>query len=433
MARNKLSYGPIIRNMKKFVVFMQRFFYSLSLFFYQWSQSNFRTVIRKYVEYFISIVFAGELRKQRERRKLRGPKSYVSMVTNLDLELLSAESVSLPSRVAQGSGWIWATPPFGQGSGGHHDIFMLSAEATSRGISSTIGLVDGDNAVNTESARNLASTRYGFYGLDFQELLKIENDASELVIATGWQTFASALRMPAEKYAYLVQDYEPYFYPRGTHTWLAEQTYKFGIPVITAGPWLLKELGSKFGAEGDYFDLGFDPTRYKQPRITKERNVIVAYYRESTPRRASDFLMEALRRAGENLGEYEIHIVGGAPAVLPRKDVYVHGSLTHEELAELYSIATLTLVLSLSNTSLVPVEAMACGSSVLTNDSEANRLNLSGTTAQFSEMDIIKFSNAICLAAKDGNESVFTENANSVLGREWPKQLDHAITFLENL
>ena len=119
--------------------------------------------------------------------------------------------------------------------------------------------------------------------------------------------------------------------------------------------------------------------------------------------------------------------------MLPRKDVYVHGSLTHEELAELYSIATLTLVLSLSNTSLVPVEAMACGSSVLTNDSEANRLNLSGTNAQFSEMDIIKFSNAICLAAKDGNESVFTENANSVLGREWPNQLDRAITFLENL
>ena len=389
--------------------------------------------MKKYFEYLISILFSGERRKQRERAKARGPKSYVAMVSNLDLELLSAADLSLPSRMNQGSGWIWATPPFGQGSGGHHDIFMLSAEATSRGISSTIGLVDGDNSVNTESANTLARDRYGFNNLDFMELRNFEDGPCDLVVATGWQTFAPAIRIPARNYAYLVQDYEPYFYPRGTHTWLAEQTYKFGVPVVTAGPWLLKELGEKIGAQGDYFDLGYDPTRYKQPQTSKDRNVIVAYYRESTPRRASDFLMEALRRAGENLGDYEIHIVGGSPAVLPRKNVYVHGSLTHEELSELYSIAAVTLVLSLSNTSLVPVEAMACGSSVLTNDSEANRFNLAGTNAQFSEMDIVRFSDAICRTAREGNESVFSENANSVRGREWPKQLDRAITFLENL
>ena len=433
MDRNNLNYGRIVRTVRKIVVFMQRFFYSLSLFFYQWSQSSLRIVLKKYFEYAISIFFGNERSKQRERNAERGEMSYVSMVSNADLELLSATKLTLPVPVESGSGWFWATPPFGQGSGGHHDIFMLSTEASSRGIDSTVALVDGDQHINVDIAKKVADERYGFKDLSFQELLKLQDLPAELVVATGWQTFAAALRVPSRKYAYLIQDYEPYFYPRGTHTWLAEQTYKFGVPAITAGPWLLKELGEKFGVKGDYFELGYDPSNYRLPSELKERKVIVAYYRESTPRRSSDFLMEALRRSGSELEDYEIHIVGGAPGILPRKDANVHGSLTHSGLAELYSLAALTIVISMSNTSLVPVEAMACGSSVLTNESEANRMNLKGTSAQFSDMNIFNFSQAIVKAARANTSAQAIENANSVLGREWPKQLDRAVTFLANL
>lgn len=412
-------------------MFMQQFFYKLSTFFYIVSELGFRKALSRYLRAILGIFFKG----LKVDGKDSTSKSLIPMVTDLDLEVLLGNP-ELPvldndARV-QNNDWVWATPIFGKGSGGHHDIFMLVDTAQQGGVKQVIGLTHGHSVLDIPHFENVIRYDYGYHDLVLNDLDDSKASMNELVIATGWQTFAPALRTPARKRAYLVQDFEPWFNPVGIQSYLAEQTYKFGIPCITAGPWLASLMTKKYGAKSDYFDLGYDPKIYRNSNST-ERNAIVIYYRPGTLRRASEFALEVVRAAENQLSEFEIHFVGGAPKVLPKGNVIVHGSLNHEELSELYQKAAVTFVLSMTNTSLVPVEAMAAGSSVLTNSGEINELNLAGTSASLVDVNIRKMGYEIVRMAKEINQELASQNANSVRGREWDVQSKKAINFLQEL
>jgi glycosyltransferase involved in cell wall biosynthesis len=191
-------------------------------------------------------------------------------------------------------------------------------------------------------------------------------------------------------------------------------------------------MAKKYGAKSEYFDLGYDPQLYKNSD-SAERDAIVIYYRPGTLRRASDFALEVIRSAEKQLSDFEIHFVGGRPQVLPQGNVTVHGSLSHDELSELYQKAAVTFVLSMTNTSLVPVEALAAGSSVLTNSGQINEMNLAGTFASFADLNLREMGKEIVKIAKEMNQDKANENAKSVLGREWNVQSAKAIEYLQEL
>ena len=66
---------------------------------------------------------------------------------------------------------------------------------------------------------------------------------------------------------YLVQDFEPSFYPGDAHhTERAENTYRAGFHCITLGRWLTKLLRERYGATADYFDFAVDPNIYRPRR-----------------------------------------------------------------------------------------------------------------------------------------------------------------------
>ena len=411
-------------------MFLQRFFFKLSTFFYLWAELGFWKTIARYGRALLGVFF-------KRFRLVKDPnsKSLIPSVTDADLELLLASS-SLPTPTIESeavlSEWVWATPIFGKGSGGHHDIFMLADTAQGMGINQKIGLTQGNSTLDIGHFNNVIRSDYGYESLALDDLEVSRNFRNELVIATGWQTFAPAMQIPANKRAYLVQDFEPWFNPAGIQSYLAEQTYKFGVPCITAGPWLAQLMESKYGAKSEYFDLGYDPQVYKNSN-SAERNAIVIYYRPGTLRRASDFALEVIRSAEKQLSDFEIHFVGGKPQVLPKGNVVVHGSLSHDELAELYQKAAVTFVLSMTNTSLVPVEALAAGSSVLTNSGPINEMNLAGTSTSFADLNLHEMGKEIAKIAKEMNQDKATQNAKSVLGREWNVQSRKAIEFLQEL
>jgi glycosyltransferase involved in cell wall biosynthesis len=413
------------------VVFLQRFFFKLSTFFYLWAELGFRKTLSRYVRASLGVFF----KRFRLENKDATSKSLIPSVTDTDLELLLGET-SLPTPTLESeilsSEWVWATPIFGKGSGGHHDIFMLANTAQERGIKQKIGLTQGNSTLDIGYFKNVIRNDYGYETLALDDLDVSRNFRNELVIATGWQTFAPAMQIPAKKRAYLVQDFEPWFNPAGIQSYLAEQTYKFEIPCLTAGPWLANLMAKKYGAKSEYFDLGYDPQLYKNSD-SAERDAIVIYYRPGTLRRASDFALEVIRSAEKQLSDFEIHFVGGRPQVLPQGNVTVHGSLSHDELSELYQKAAVTFVLSMTNTSLVPVEALAAGSSVLTNSGQINEMNLAGTFASFADLNLREMGKEIVKIAKEMNQDKANENAKSVLGREWNVQSAKAIEYLQEL
>ena len=412
-------------------MFMQHFMFKLSTFFYLWSELGFRKTISRYFRAILGIVF----KNLKGNGKDSNPKSLIPMVTNRDLRLLLGELkipavTSLPN--ISNNDWIWATPVFGKGSGGHHDIFMLADAAQGMGIGQKIGLTNGSSNLDIGHFRKVIASDYGYEKLTLEELSVSNGEFNELVIATGWQTFAPAMRIPARKRAYLVQDFEPWFNPVGIQSYLAEQTYKFGVPCITAGPWLAHLMETKYGAQSEYFDLGYDPEIYKDSG-SNERNAIVIYYRPGTLRRASEFALEVIRSVEKEISDFNIHFVGGVPKALPKGNVTVHGSLDHNQLSELYQKAAVTFVLSMTNTSLVPVEALAAGSSVLSNAGEINEMNLAGTSASLVDLNIHKLGTEIVRLAKEMNAGTANQNAKSVLGREWDVQSQKAIEYLQQL
>lgn len=417
--------------MKRILWLFRVFFARLSNFFLIWSEADLSTAFQNH---FGKLFLAVKGKSNTKKNHLQ--KSQVSEVMARDIDFL-LDRTQMPSKIKytknSNNAWIWATPIFNAGSGGHHDIFMLADESQSRGVKNIIGLINGDNEINLVGANKIARESYGYKKLAFTELLDFENQQSDLVIATGWQTFASAMHIPANRYAYLVQDFEPNFYSPSIQGILAEATYKKSVPCLTAGPWLAEKLRREYGLEAQHFELGFSDKHYGKHKFHGDRNAIVVYYRPGTSRRASELMLEVLRHAASKLTNYKVHFVGGKPQGKLPFDHVDHGQMTHEQLGDLYGQAAVTCLFSLTNTSLVPVEALACGSNVFTNRSESNLRNLMGTNTNFFEIDIPTMAAGLVDLLKQNSSENHVSNSRSVEGREWDIQKKIAIDYLSDI
>jgi hypothetical protein len=192
-------------------------------------------------------------------------------------------------------------------------------------------------------------------------------------VATHFSTVGYALDQPAAgKRYYFVQDFEPYFYPVGTEYVQAENTYHSGLYCITLGPWLARLMREKYQAMADHFDFAVDTGIYFPRPLESTPPPRVAFYaRPVTPRRGYPMGIEALRRVKEKKPEVEVVLFGAAHLEDPPPFPYTNrGVLPEDELARLYSSCRVSLVLSLTNPSLVNFEMMACKCAVVDIQSE---------------------------------------------------------------
>lgn len=107
----------------------------------------------------------------------------------------------------------------------------------------------------------------------------------DALFATSWITAYPVrnARVDAAKF-YFVQDFEPWFFPVGTDSVLAENTYRFGLYGITAGRWLAQKLSADYGMECDHYEFGSDFGRYSYTNSGR-RSKIFFYARPVTARR----------------------------------------------------------------------------------------------------------------------------------------------------
>jgi glycosyltransferase involved in cell wall biosynthesis len=252
-------------------------------------------------------------------------------------------------------------PWFFEGSGGHSTIANLVRGLEARGHACSLWL-EGEQAGDAQADFEAwfgpveAPLRAGFE----------EWGGADVAVATGWQTVHRTLLLDGvAARAYLVQDHEPEFYGTSAERTWAEETYRLGLHCVCASPWLAGVMRERYGASASHFDLGVRHDVYRPLGSPRRDDLVVLYARAVTPRRAVPLGLLAL----EEVRGAEVALFGeGRPIATRFRQL---GVLAPDRLARLYAEATVGVVLSMTNPSLVPTEMLACGLPVVDVASEA--------------------------------------------------------------
>jgi O-antigen biosynthesis protein len=255
-------------------------------------------------------------------------------------------------------------PSFRRGSGGHATIANLLRGLEAGGHRCSVWVLDDEGRHAGESGTQTASLFKQFFGPLAGPVHKGVRDwhGADVALATGWQTVGCVLRLPGvSARAYLVQDHEPEFYPTSAERDWARWTYGQGLHCITASPWLAELVRTRYGASATHFDLGIDHETYRPAAVARRDDLVVFYARAVTPRRAVPLGLLALEELHRRRPDVEIALFGEArELVAPFRHRHL-GLMEAGRLARVYSEATVGLVLSLTNPSLIPQEMLACG------------------------------------------------------------------------
>jgi glycosyltransferase involved in cell wall biosynthesis/GT2 family glycosyltransferase len=255
-------------------------------------------------------------------------------------------------------------PPYSRGSGGHNTLFQIFSRLERRGHACSVWLADYHNHMrDVRSARLRREIREYFAAFEGPVYKGFEQwQGADVAIATGWQTVHATLALDqCRARAYVVNDHEPEFYAASTEQVLAEDTYRHGLHCIAASPWLRDLLIERYGASADAFQLGVDDVIYRPLPVERATNTVIYYARHATPRRAVPIGLMALAELHRRRPDVRI-VLFGTDKPLHAAFPYEHmGVLSPEQLARLYSEATVGLCLSLTNFSLMPKEMLACG------------------------------------------------------------------------
>jgi hypothetical protein len=311
----------------------------------------------------------------------------------------------------------WVIVPPSAGSGGHTTMFRLIEHLERSGNLCRVYLYDvygGDAAYYSSRVRKLFP---GFAG----EINDVDRGMADAhaVVATEWSTAYPAYSDHCRaKRFYLVQDFEPWFYPLGTSSVLADDTYRMGFHAITAGCFLAAKLSAEYGMAADAFDFGCD-SAYHLVDGAGVRDGIVFYARPETPRRAFELGIMALQLFAERHPDITIHFygrrVGKVP--FPFRD---HGLLHPSELNRLYNRCLAGLSLSMTNVSLVPHEMLSAGCIPVVNDAEHNRIVLNNPFVRYARPTPHTLADALSEVVATRNFAALAASASaSVSSASW--------------
>ena len=283
-------------------------------------------------------------------------------------------------------------PPLGQGSGGLRTVLNLLGGLARRGHECHVHVEGG--ATEQELRENLRK----YYDCDwviphagFQNA-----EAHELVLATMWHTAIALAALPGNfKRAYLVQDYEPFFYPMGGHHLLAEFSYEQRLQVITMGRWLAEKLRRDFGLAARPLDFCADRRIYHpRPDGLTAEFAVAAIFQPEKPHRATQTCLEALKQLQEVLPHLKIYTFGSPHAPVGLRGSHP-GIVSPARLNEIYSRCLAGLCMSMTNPSRVPFEMLAAGLPVVEAHRENNFYDLPAGGALLAEVNADAIKNAL--------------------------------------
>lgn len=311
----------------------------------------------------------------------------------------------------------WVEIPAGPGSGGHTTVFRIIKELQARGYENRLYFYDAFR-VDRHYYETIARESYGFQG----EIGWVADGLKDAhaVVATAWQTaYAVFNSRCAGKRFYFVQDFEPYFYPVGSMSLFAENTYRMGFHAITIGRSFVEKLRSEYGMEVDSFDFGSDVSRYVRMEGVK-RNGVAFFARSETPRRGFELGLMTLEVFSKKHPEIELHVYGEKVGGRFGGRCIDHGKVTPARLNEIYNRCLAGLTLSFTNASLVPLEMLAAGCIPVTNDSPYVRNDIRNPNIRFATPEPHKLAEGLsAVVTAPDFETLSRRAAESVQSTSW--------------
>ena len=323
----------------------------------------------------------------------------------------------------------WLMPPPGKGSGGHMTIFRFIKYLEDSGHSCRIYLHNPGPGSSVAAVKAIMGDSFPKVKAPMEWLWQDqEMKPADGIFATSWQTAYTvyASKVKAKKF-YFVQDFEPYFYPVGSFSVLAENTYKLGLRGITAGGWLAKKLHNDYGMTTDHFWFGSESTTYKFNE-NKNRKQVVFYARPTTERRAFELGILALDIFHKNNPEYVINFIGWDVSEFnipfPYKNL---GILSPDELNKVYNKCSASLVMSLTNMSLLPLELLASGCVPVVNKGDNNTEVSDNPYIEYSDNNPVSLARTLSSAVKKNTVSYSKKASKISTGASWDKSGAHFV------
>ena len=325
------------------------------------------------------------------------------------VDVLGHYAFAMPQRVAARQGvaargsLLWFIPDFNIGSGGHLNIFRTIWHLEQMGYVS--GIVIAKPAQHSDAAQARDDIRTHFFPLQAQVYLGCDGlPPCEFALATGWDTAYTVRAFDGEAHKlYFVQDFEPHFFAMGTEWVLAENTYRFGFFGITAGGWLGHKLQADYGMQTHAVGFGVELERYRRlPRREPEIKRVFFYARPPTPRRAFELGLLVLNAVWQRRPDTQFVLAGWDTAGYDIPFPHLAcGTLSLDDLPDLYSQCDVALVLSLTNLSLLPLELMACGCAVVSNRGPNVQWLLHDDVAVLADATPEALTDAVCELLRD--------------------------------
>jgi len=199
---------------------------------------------------------------------------------------------------------------------------------------------------------------------------------ADATVATLWITaYAVSKVQNTKRKFYMIQDFEPIFYPAGTLSALSDATYRFGLYGICNTHTLQSIYETEYGGKAYGFDPAVDTGLFRPPEGPRRKDdtmTVFLYGRPGHWRNCYELAVATIRRLKQRMKK-SVRVVS-AGSWVPSGDsesaylVDNLGLLDYRETAKLYQTCDVGLTFSMSkHPSYLPLELMASGALVVTN------------------------------------------------------------------
>ncbi|HEY1598102.1 MAG TPA: hypothetical protein VGG64_00770 [Pirellulales bacterium] len=270
---------------------------------------------------------------------------------------------------------LWVMPDFiSVHNGGPNTILRFAHEFARRGAESIIYIFNGHVHQSAEQIRTEI-----FQALGTEPRLKVvlnhytkplrpeEFPESDMAVATLWNTAYILLQYHRTKSKhYLIQDYEPQFYPGSVDSALADLTYDFGFLGLFNTPGLRDAVMANHAMTGYAFQPGIDHDVF-YPRDGGELPDLrrtFFYGRPEVPRNGFSLGMHGLNMIQSTFADNEAFVAGHPKSYaksglrgqfLPYMDYRATGEMYR-------SCGNVISFMFTPHPSYIPLQAMTCGS-----------------------------------------------------------------------
>ncbi|USN97162.1 MAG: glycosyltransferase [Candidatus Nomurabacteria bacterium] len=308
---------------------------------------------------------------------------------DIDLSIKAANSTGKISSIDSA---IWFIPMFESLYAGLKNIFALANELTMREETRHTFILNSN--VSIKIPKKLVISQ--FPALKDSRFIASRNsstidiESSTIAICTLWTTAYDMLKYnKTKRKCYILQDWEPDFYPKGTLSAMSEATYDFGYLALAG----TKALGTRYeqynkNNDSTYLPSLLDLSDYINHTKSKAQSAplyankkvkrVMFYGRPDSPRNGFELGIAALTKLKTKLGDDIEIVIAGAQSYsksykLEEKGLSVAGKVPYTDLKDFYSSFDACLFLMFSqHPGVIPLEMMASGVPVVINDNKSS-------------------------------------------------------------